>query len=121
MTDKQKRFCEEYIIDFNAAQSAIRAGYSEPTARQKGYELLSNEEIKEYIEELKDDKSEELNITFEQLAKIELEIAMNGKREADRLKAVDQLSKKLGYYEQHNSQKKNITNINLRELIGFSD
>ena len=35
MTDKQDRFCEEYMIDLNATQAAIRAGYSPKTAREQ--------------------------------------------------------------------------------------
>ena len=49
MTDKQKRFCDEYLIDLNATQAAIRAGYSEKTARQIGTENLSKPSIDEYI------------------------------------------------------------------------
>ena len=35
MTEKQKRFCDEYLIDLNATQAAIRAGYSDKTASNK--------------------------------------------------------------------------------------
>ena len=41
MTKKQKRFIEEYLIDLNATQAAIRAGYSPDTAQQMGSENLS--------------------------------------------------------------------------------
>ena len=41
LTEKQKRFCDEYLIDLNATQAAIRAGYSEKTARQTATENLS--------------------------------------------------------------------------------
>ena len=51
MTPKQKRFCEEYLIDCNATQAAIRAGYSEKTAYSIGNENLSKPEIREYIDE----------------------------------------------------------------------
>lgn len=51
MTDKQKRFCNEYLIDCNATQAAIRAGYSEATAYSAGQRLLKNVDIKTYIEE----------------------------------------------------------------------
>lgn len=42
MTDKQDRFCEEYMIDLNATQAAIRAGYSLKTAREQAPRLLAN-------------------------------------------------------------------------------
>ncbi len=42
LTDKQKRFCDEYLIDCNATQAAIRAGYSRRTAYRTGCDLLKN-------------------------------------------------------------------------------
>ena len=50
MTAKQMRFCDEYLIDLNATQAAIRAGYSRKTARAIGCENLMKPDIKEYIE-----------------------------------------------------------------------
>lgn len=49
MTKKQMLFCDEYLIDLNATQAAIRAGYSEKTARAIGAENLTKPDIKEYI------------------------------------------------------------------------
>lgn len=51
MTKKQKRFCDEYLIDCNATQAAIRAGYSPKTAYSIGVENLKKPEIKAYIDE----------------------------------------------------------------------
>lgn len=51
MTEKQKRFCDEYLIDLNATQAAIRAGYSEKTAYSVGNENLRKPELKTYIDE----------------------------------------------------------------------
>ena len=51
MTAKQKRFCEEYLVDCNATQAAIRTGYSEKTARAIGQRLLTNVDIKKYIDQ----------------------------------------------------------------------
>lgn len=42
---KQEQFCREYVVDLNAAQAAIRAGYSEKTARTIGSKLLTNIDI----------------------------------------------------------------------------
>ena len=47
MTAKQKRFCDEYLIDLNATQAAIRAGYSEKNARNIGCENLAKPNIKD--------------------------------------------------------------------------
>ena len=49
MTPKQQRFVEEYLIDLNATQAAIRAGYTEKTARQQGCRLLTNADIQNAI------------------------------------------------------------------------
>lgn len=60
MTAKQQRFCDEYLIDLNATQAAIRAGYSEKTARQIGTENLSKPAIAEYIEKRMAEKEDAL-------------------------------------------------------------
>lgn len=51
MNTKQKRFCDEYLIDCNATQAAIRAGYSPKTAKQMGQRLLTFVDLKAYIDE----------------------------------------------------------------------
>lgn len=53
LTEKQKRFCEEYIIDHNATAAAARAQYSADTATQAGSRLLTKAKVQEYIQELK--------------------------------------------------------------------
>lgn len=50
LTAKQRRFCDEYLIDLNATQAAIRAGYSKKTAKQIGQENLTKPDLAEYIE-----------------------------------------------------------------------
>lgn len=53
MTELQKRFADRYFETLNGCQSAIYAGYSEATARQKAYELLQDEEIEAYLSQLR--------------------------------------------------------------------
>ena len=60
LTEKQKRFADEYLIDLNATQAAIRAGYSKKTARQIGTENLAKPYIKSYIDEQMTKKESEL-------------------------------------------------------------
>ncbi len=60
MTVKQKRFCDEYLIDLNATQAAIRAGYSKKTANRIATENLSKPVIKEYISQRMAEKESEL-------------------------------------------------------------
>ena len=50
MTDKQKRFCDEYLIDRSAEQAALRAGYSGSAACRMGAENLKKPELQAYIE-----------------------------------------------------------------------
>lgn len=50
MTEKQKRFCEEYLIDLNATQAAIRAKYSTKTAKEQGCQLLTNINVRARID-----------------------------------------------------------------------
>ena len=51
MTEKQKRFCDFYIETGNAKEAAIRAGYSEKTAKQIGQENLTKPDLRAYIDE----------------------------------------------------------------------
>ena len=60
MTEKQKIFCDEYLIDLNATQAAIRAGYSEKYAHTNANKLLQNTTIQEYIQKRLDEKEDAL-------------------------------------------------------------
>lgn len=60
MTAKQQRFCDEYLIDLNATQAAIRAGYSKKTANVIANENLTKPYIKEYIEKRMAEKEKSL-------------------------------------------------------------
>lgn len=55
LTPKQERFCVEYLVDYNATQAAIRAGYSAKTARSQGQRMLTNVDIKSKIDELREE------------------------------------------------------------------
>lgn len=62
LTDKQKFFCEEYLVDLDATKAAIRAGYSEKTAYSIGSENLRKPELEKYIAQLKKERLERNNI-----------------------------------------------------------
>jgi len=51
ITDRMKKFVDEYLIDFNATAAAIRAGYSESTANEQGSQLLARPDIRELVAE----------------------------------------------------------------------
>ena len=54
LTDKQRRFCEQYLVDSNATQAAVRAGYSARTAHSIGAENLTKPEVRAYLTGLLD-------------------------------------------------------------------
>jgi phage terminase small subunit len=64
LSDKQKAFCHYYIIDWNATNAAIKAGYSENCARQLASDTLSKPYIQDYISEIQKDIAKEAGISF---------------------------------------------------------
>lgn len=62
LTDKQELFAREYLKDLNATQAAIRAGYSEKTAKEAGYENLTKPHVLELVAELKAQRIEQTGI-----------------------------------------------------------
>jgi phage terminase small subunit len=74
LTEKQRSFIEEYLVDLNATQAALRAGYSEKTAYSQGQRLLKNVEIQDIIQERMKERSKRTEVTsdrvVEELAKI---------------------------------------------------
>jgi phage terminase small subunit len=74
LTPKQKRFIEEYLIDLNGTQAAIRAGYSEKTAMEQGYQLLQKTSVQNAIQNAMIERSKRTEITqdrvLQELAKV---------------------------------------------------
>ena len=77
LTAKQEMFCQEYLIDLNATQAAIRAGYSTKTAKEQGYENFTKPHISSRISALKAERSES--------------VAINAKYVLNRLVEIDSL------------------------------
>lgn len=75
LTPKQQRFCEEYLIDLNATQAAIRCGYAEATANREGSRLLSNVDIAAAIEAAAGKRLQKAEITGERVLNAIAEIA----------------------------------------------
>ena len=67
LTPKQQRFVEEYLVDLNATQAAIRAGYSEKTAHSSGPRLLDNVGVASEIERRQSRVANKLEITAERV------------------------------------------------------
>ena len=74
LTDKQRRFVEEYLIDLNATQAAIRAGYSVKTAKEIAAQNLTKLNISNEISKAMAERSRRTGVTadrvIEELAKI---------------------------------------------------
>lgn len=134
MNDKQKQFCEEYIIDLNGTQAAIRAGYSKKTARAIANELLTKLDIQEYIQNIKNKRSERVKYSQDELMRDILEVknrCMQANPVLDKEgnetgvwkfdsnganKALDMLAKHVGFYETDNKQKAFNISVN-REAV----
>lgn len=74
LTDKQEMFCREYLLDLNATQAAIRAGYSEKTARFIGTENLSKPNIADRVSNLKAERIKDTKIDASYVLKRLVEI-----------------------------------------------
>ncbi len=76
LNEKQQRFVDEYLIDLNATQAAIRAGYSAKTADVQGSRMLSNVKVQQAISEKMAERSKRTGINqdriVQELAKIAL-------------------------------------------------
>lgn len=84
MNKKQQRFADEYLIDLNATQAALRAGYSEKTSYAQGHRLLKNAEIQNYIAE-KQREIQDANIASIRDVEEYLSKMMNGEIDEEKL------------------------------------
>ncbi len=109
LTKKQKRFCEEYLVDLNATQAYIRAGYSAKSnniARVESSKLLTKPNIQQRIAELQKEQSERTKISADnvinELQKIAFtETEISGK---EKMKALELLGKHLGMFEKSGAE-----------------
>ncbi|QMU30138.1 terminase small subunit [Adhaeribacter radiodurans] len=129
LTDKQERFCQEYLIDLNATQAAIRAGYSRETANEQGSQNLAKLSIHARIRELKSNRAEQLHLDAFWVLKRLIDISNRAMQvepvlwfnpetkqmeetgeyrfdSAGAVKATELIGKHIGFFEEHNSQKK---------------
>lgn len=70
LTEKQKKFVDEYLIDLNATQAAIRAGYSKKTARSIGQRLLTKVDIQKYMQKEQKELQERTSIRQEDVLRV---------------------------------------------------
>lgn len=101
LTPKQQRFVEEYLIDLNATQAAIRAGYSEKTAYSVGHENLKKPEIQKAIQEAQESLSNKTQLTVDMVVNGLLKEAQDyaeGSTQSARVSAWAHLGKHLGMF-----------------------
>lgn len=142
MTAKQQRFCDEYLIDLNATQAAIRAGYSEKYAHTNANKLLQITTIKDFISERMAEKESELIADQDEVLKY-LTSVMRGESqseivvvenigdymsearamqkapdEKERLKAAELLGKRYGLYTEKVDQQ---VDMDLNITVDYGD
>ena len=143
LTPKQQRFVEEYLIDLNATQAAIRAGYSEKTAHSIGAENLIKPNIAKAIQEAQSKLSERTGITQDyvltniqkviercmQVAQVENGVIENANgdlaqafmfKEQGALKGLELLGKHLGMFKdkiEHSGDPNNPINMSLKVVF----
>ena len=143
LTEKQKQFCNEFIIDFNGTQAAIRAGYSPKTANEQAAQLLAKLSIQEYLKELIEKRNERTRITQDEVVANIVEVMQRcmqakpvtflGKQVKDENgnnlwkfdsqganKALDMLMKHTGGYNADNQQKQAVLN-NVQKIFVTPD
>lgn len=74
MTEKQRRFVEEYLIDLNITQAAIRAGYSPKSAARIGVKLVNKSQVQQAIEKAKASRAKRTEITQDYVVSTLLEV-----------------------------------------------
>lgn len=141
MTKKQKRFVDEYLIDLNATQAAVRAGYSPNTAYSIGAENLKKPEIQnaidERLEQLTSEKTADAQEVIEYLTSVmrgesEGEELINefvgdgcskptkvkkAPSEKDRLRAAELLGKRYGIFTEKTELKADVTSEKLADVF----
>lgn len=123
LTEKQQRFVAEYMVDSNATQAAIRAGYSSRTAKQQGSDLLTKPDVQAALAQLKDAQAERLQISADDVLRdlqrvvrialadegVEIEQLINGHSATGRerkpnltaaVQALEKIGKAIGMYDE---------------------
>lgn len=138
LTAKQQRFCDEYLIDLNATQAAIRAGYSKKTAYRTGADNLMKPQIKSYIDARMAEKESELIADQDEVLKYLTSVMRGGSLssvlardevgadqviekppdEKERLKAAELLGKRYGLYTDKVDQ---VVDMDLNVTVDYGD
>lgn len=100
LTIRQRRFAEEYVIDYNATGAALRAGYASSYANRQGYQLMAHPDVAAYIDELTQSKTAKIMSVDPEyvIARVTEIITKEGAKDADKLRGLELLAKHLGMF-----------------------
>ena len=123
LSEKQRRFVNEYLVDLNATKAALRAGYkmTEKAAATHGNRLLKNVEIQKAIQEAQEAREKASSITSEwiirQVAKIAEDDSVPPR---DRLKAMELLGKYCGTWDKKDTEDQGVKVVFETEMEAWS-
>lgn len=131
MQENHKRFADKYFETLNGKESAIYAGFSEDTARQKAWQLLQREDIQEYLQSMRVEYAEKSGISKQWIIErfkhisdscVQAEPVLDnegnpiGEYRFDSSganKSTEMLGKIIGIFEKDNEQRKDVIQINV--------
>ena len=112
MNPKRQRFCQEYAVDLNGAQAAIRAGYSPKTAKEQASRLLTNAHVRARVDELIVEYRERVEISVDSLTELLLDdrkLAHSSKQAGAAVSASEKLAKLHGFMSERLKVDVNLT------------
>ena len=134
LEERQRIFCNEYLVDFNGTQAAIRAGYSKKTANEQASRMLAKVNVQTYLQQLIEKRNKRTNIMQDDVVADIIKVkdrCMQNEAVLDKEgnetgiykfdsnganKALDMLMKHTGGYETDNKQKAFNISVN-REAV----
>ena len=101
LTPKQSKFVQEYLIDMNATQAAIRAGYSENTAYSQGQRLLKKDEVQRQLEKKREQHEIQCDMSKQKIIDKLWGMVLRNEDDMDMyaMKAIEIINKMMGYNE----------------------
>lgn len=126
LSEKQRRFVEEYIKDYNATQAALRAGYSKKTASTSGYRNTKNDEIQQAIKERQEEIRTQLQQQFSSDAVVARKIMFDIMQDDDapenvRLSAAKDFLDRAGYKPIEKTEVDNKGNLGIKVVWADTD
>ena len=129
LTPKQARFVQEYLIDLNATQAAVRAGYSERTANRTGSENLSKPDIQAALQTAMQARQARTEVTQDYVIGKLVEIADKAASDcqdsdlkySNKIKALELLGKHVGAFERPEGSREDETQAGCMALPEVAD